>query len=113
MSPKRLANVLGVPEYLVEDLRRAGLPVARNVSTGEWWLSGEDQLASWRLYANPKQPEPGWHSSTADFQPFTAVDKIGSASRSSSASRSKGGCGLGLSRLGPTTNTTGVITNDE
>jgi hypothetical protein len=56
LMPEELAVVLGKPMEWVEDMRRAGLPVAVSFSTGAWWLSDAGQLATWQLYANPPEP---------------------------------------------------------
>lgn len=93
------------PEVLVEDLRRAGLPVSRNVSTGEWSCPAQ---TSWGLEA-VRQPAEGTGAAActwlvavvhAGLTLSTDVDRIGSAS---SRARALGRRlpGSGLSRLGP------------
>lgn len=52
MSPKKLAKVLSVSEVLIEDLRRAGLPGARNLYRRVVALLGSS-VQTRRLYANP------------------------------------------------------------
>jgi hypothetical protein len=56
LMPEELAVELGKSMEWVEDMRRAGLPVAVSFSSGAWWLSDEAQLSTWRLYASPPKP---------------------------------------------------------
>jgi hypothetical protein len=60
LMPEELAVALGKSMDWVEDMRRAGLPVAVSLSTSAWWLSDEAQLSTWRLYASPPKPPAGY-----------------------------------------------------
>jgi hypothetical protein len=59
-----LAKELGLSEDLLEALPiEGGLPCARELATGRWWLSDEGQLRAWREYLEPPKPTEAFRSS--------------------------------------------------